>query len=479
MRELLAGLIGSGRDGLRNFEIIAGTLLAGALVLVVLLLPTKMAVPVIVGLLGSLYFFTKPATSLMLIFVARVLVDLLWWLPISVGGLNVLEAFGGAVAALAAVLFYVELRKVERQPGFVPLIVYLAVMGVAVVRTLSVRDAAEIMAKYVSPLLLMFLVSTYMDTDTRRRRFLGLITGAGCISLMVSCYHLATGQRFGYFLQGYYRLMGGYSNLHNHALFLMVLATLLFFWFSVLQRPRDRALVLALLALNGLCLYYTFVRTALTGFAVFVMLFFALERRWRLLALAALAGAVLLLFNDSLQDRFRDIVEVFDSNVDSKRTLGSGRWGIWTTSIQEYLAQPPLDILFGLGLGGQYEMTDAYQDLYRSTKKSENLDSHNDYLTLLYQLGPIAVVSYVALQIEVIRRGLELSRWGGDRFEGRIGRFAVALCGVVFATNSLSNSFINRITIAWLFWGVVGVLFALHRSEKEAQKLALKKALTP
>lgn len=469
MRELLAGLIGEGREGMRNFELLAGGALSCALVVVVLLLPTKMVVPAIVGILAALYFFSKPATSLMLIFVARVLVDLVWWLPMNVGGLNVLEAFGGAVAGLAAVLFYIELRKVERQPGFVPLLVYLGVMAVAVVRTLSLRDAAEIMAKYVSPLLLMFLVSTYMDTERRRRAFLGLITAAGVLSLFVSAYHLATGQRFTYFLQGYYRLLGGYSNLHNHALFLLVLATLLFFWSSVVQHRGLRVVLFGLLALNVLCLYYTFVRTALTGFAAFVALFFALERRWRLLALAGVAGVGLLLVNESLQDRFRDVVEVFSADTDSKRTLGSGRWGIWSTSIREYLSRTPVDIVFGLGLGGQYELTDAYQDLYRSTKKSENLDSHNDYLTLLYQLGPIAVVSYVAMQVEVIRRGLELSRWGGNSFDGRIGRYGIAMCGVVFVTNSLSNSFINRITIAWLFWGVVGVLFAVHRAVRERQ----------
>lgn len=468
MRELLLGLFGDNRDAIRNFEIAASGLLVVGLILLVLLLPTKMALPAIVGLLGALYFFSKPATSLMLIFVARVLVDLMWWLPVNVAGLNVLEAFGGAVAALAAVLFYIELRKVERQPGFLPLLVYLGVMVVAVARTFSVRDAAEIMAKYVSPLLLMFLVSTYMDTRNRRSALLALITGAGVVSLLVSCYHLATGQRFTYFLQGYYRLLGGYSNLHNHALFLLVLATLLFFWLNASQHRGLRVVLFALLAANVLCLYYTFVRTALTGFAVFILLFLALERRWRLLALAALAGVAVLALNASLQDRFRDIAAVFDSSVDSKRTLGSGRWGIWTTSIREYASRGPIDILFGLGLGGQYELTDAYSDLYRSTKKSENLDSHNDYLTLLYQLGPIAVVSYVMLQIQVIRRGLELSRWGGERFEGKLGRYGVAMCGVVFATNSLSNSFINRITIAWLFWAIVGALFAAHRAEREA-----------
>ncbi|MCB9730971.1 MAG: O-antigen ligase family protein [Deltaproteobacteria bacterium] len=464
MREHLRSLIPSTPGALGSLEVISGSVLTFVLIALILVTSPKVVLAGILAIVGGLYFFARPAVSLVAVFMGRVLVDLLWWIPGSFGGLNVLEAFGGGVAALAAVLFYLELRRVERQPGFLPLLIYLGVMAIAVVRSGEVRDAAEILAKYVSPLLLMFLVSTLMDDDKRRRQFVTMVTAAGLVSLSVSVYHLATGQRFQFFRQGYYRLHGGYGNLHNHALFLLFLNALLFFWFMTSERRWQKVLSAGLMAVGMVCLYFTFVRTALTGVAAFVVIYLVLEKRWGLLGLAGLAGVLFLLSSETLQDRFSDIIAVFgEGDEASKRTLGSGRFGIWTMSVREYLHKSPLDILLGLGLGGHYEVTDAYADLYRSTKKSENLDSHNDYLTLLFQLGPIAVACYVWLQVIVIQHGLELHRWAKDHWDASFGRYMVAMCVVVFVTNALSNSFVQRVTVAWLFWGMVGVLFALHR----------------
>jgi O-antigen ligase len=120
-------------------------------------------------------------------------------------------------------------------------------------------------------------------------------------------------------------------------------------------------------------------------------------------------------------------------------------------------------LVLGRGLGGHYELTDVYADLYRSTKKSEDLDPHNDYLSLLFQLGPIALVSYLSMQVLAARQGLELHRRSADPFMAGFGRFIVALTAVTSVTNFLSNSFIQRVTVAWLFWGMVGVVYSMRR----------------
>jgi O-antigen ligase len=119
--------------------------------------------------------------------------------------------------------------------------------------------------------------------------------------------------------------------------------------------------------------------------------------------------------------------------------------------------------VLGRGLGGHYELTDVYADLYRSAKKSEDLDPHNDYLSLLFQLGPIALVSYLSMQVLAARQGLELHRRAKDPFVAGFGRFIVALTAVTSVTNFLSNSFIQRVTVAWLFWGMVGVVYSMRR----------------
>ena len=455
-----------------RLEASLGALLLVILTGTVLLIPWKATLAAVVAIPAAAVFFARPREALLAVFAMRIVVDLFHWVPMNMGGLNLLEGFGGGVAALAAALFYLELRRVEKTPGFLALAVYLGVLVVAAARSGEVRDAAEILAKYISPLLLMFLLASYMETTSLRKRFLWVVTGAGLISLSVSLYHLLTGQMAQHFRQGYFRLVGGYANLHNHALFLLVLNSLIFFWVMTLKKPWQRALMLGLQGVGLLCMYNTYVRTAMTGFAVFVLVFLWLEKRYELLGMAAVAGVGLLLTNESLQDRFSDVVAVFGEgdSLGSKRTLGSGRFGIWSTSFNEFMRQSPTDIVLGLGLGGHYEMTDMYADLYRSKEKSENLDSHNDYLSLLYQLGPIALVCYLGLQATVIRVGWRLHKTATELWTRQWARYMVALTCVTFVTNFLSNSFIQRVTVAWLFWGGVGVLFACWRQEQAAER---------
>lgn len=468
-------------DGLRTVEVVFGSVLVAAVSGGILFTDPKLVLGGIVAIILALVFFSRPAYSLIGVFVIRVIIDLFWWAPVDVGGLNVLEAFGGGVAAMGAVLFYLELRRVEKNRGFVALVVYFVILIVASVRSGDVRDAAEILAKYVSPLLLMFLVSSLMDSSELRRKFLIFVTLACLVSLAVSVYHLATGQMAEHFRQGYFRLVGGYKNLHNHALFLLVCNALIFFWMMRAQDRWRQALLLGLQALALACLYFTYVRTALTGLAVFVGVFLVLEKKWNLLLVAGLGAVAVLVTNADLQDRFSDVVAIFGEGdaLGSKRTLGSGRFGIWTMSFGEFTRQGLTDQLLGLGLGGHYEMTDPYQDMYRSLEKSENLDPHNDYLSLLYQLGPVAVICYVGLQAQVIYRGIQLRRVARSPFARAFGSMLIALTVVTFITNFLSNAFIQRVTVAWLFWGLAGIGAALLRAEEQHQDKTRRPEVVP
>ncbi|MED5372805.1 MAG: O-antigen ligase family protein [Myxococcota bacterium] len=468
LRDFLAQRIPQTPGGLRSLEVGIGAIGVAVLAGLILFTDPRLVLGAVVAIAAGLYFFSQPAKSLVAIFVIRVVIDLFWWAPVNVGGLNVLELFGGAVAAGGAVLFYVELRKVERTPGFVLLLIYLLILVVAAARSGEVRDAAEIMAKYVSPLILMFLIGTLIRGQDLRRAFFMAVTGACLISLAVSTYHLATGQIYEHFRQGYYRLIGGYANLHNHALFLLFTNSLLLFWTMKARTTLERVLAGALLLTGLTCQYYTFVRTALTGFALFSTLFLAMEKRWRILAVAGLVAGAAFASSDAMLDRFSDVVQLFGEGdaMGSKRTLGSGRFGIWTSSFSEFMRQDPADIVLGLGLGGHYEMTDGYADMYRSLEKSENLDSHNDYLSLLYQLGPIALLAYVGLQITVVRRALRLMREGSP-FERSFARYIIALTAATIVADFLSNAFIQRVTVAWLYWAMVGVMYGMIRDRDE------------
>ena len=456
----------------REFSLMLGV--GFAAVLFVVLLYSSLTLPwlpqfvVALSVLVGLFFFTKPEIALLTFFGLRVVIDLLWWVPVQVMSLNMMELFSGAVAGLAVVLFYLELKRFSRHPAIVPFIPYVVVILIAAFRNLDVREGVEIVARYLSTFLLMFLVTAFMDDTRKRMRMHILFTVTSVVPIAVSMWYLAMG-RLELELDGYSRLVGGYHNLHNHALMMMLFACVGVFWLLYVRRIGSTVVFGLYLAATLLALYFSYVRTAQLGLLVCVLTYLLISRRHGL-ALSLLGMvAVAMLSSSLLQDRFHDILKFFEAATyeSDRRALGSGRWALWTVSMHEYLKYPIGDIFLGLGLGKNYILTEPlYSDRYFNPAVGY-MDPHNDYLSLMYQMGPTALVCYVVFQLQVMRSGLELGRIGRSPWAREFGLFMVALSCTVFLTNFLSNSFVSRITLGWYYWGMAGLLFGEHIDTKD------------
>jgi O-antigen ligase len=255
---------------------------------------------------------------------------------------------------------------------------------------------------------------------------------------------------------------------------MMLFACIGMFWLLYARRVGT-SVVFALYLLGALvALYFTYVRTAQLGFAICVIGFLVFSKRYGLaFSLLALLG-VAVVSSATLQDRFDDIVQFFGSDVleSDRRVLGSGRWALWTVSMGEFLKFPLGDMFLGLGLGKQYTLTEPLYSVHYYTPSVGYIDPHNDYLSLMFQMGPTAVICYVIFQIQVMRSGFELSRIGRSPWAREFGLFMAALSLTVFFTNFVSNSFISRITVGWYYWGMAGLLFGEHletRAELEGR----------
>jgi len=440
---------------------------AGVLFLVLLFstltLPWLPQFVVLLSVLVGLFFFTKPEVALLTFFGLRVIIDLLWWVPVQVMSLNMMELFSGAVAGLALVLFYLEFRRFTNHPAIITFIPYVIFIMIAAGRNYDVREGVETVARYLSTFLLMFLVSAFMDTTRKRIRMLMLFTATSVVPILVSMWYLAQG-RLELELDGYNRLVGGYHNLHNHALMMMLLACVGVFWLTYTRRVGT-SIIFGLYLLGCLlALYFSYVRTAQVGLLTFVVVYLFLSKRHGLAVMFIGMVGVALLSSDLLQDRFDDLFVFFQSSTDGtdRGLLGSGRWALWTVSMTEYLKYPIGDIFLGLGLGKNYILTEPMYSARYFHPSVGYMDPHNDYLSLMYQMGPIALICYVVLQLQVMRCGFDLKRFGRSAWAKEFGIFMVALSCTVFITNFLSNSFISRITLGWYYWGMAGLLFGEH-----------------
>lgn len=460
----------TGGMGLALFTALASLALLGILIPSVIKLPALLVVVVFISVITGVFFFSRVEYALLVFFFLRAIIDLLWWVPASLMSLNVMELFSGAVAGLALLLFITQVRKFDQHPCFPPFVVYVSMMLIAAMRAVDFRTTAEILARYVSVFLFMFLVHEYFDTRRKRFRFILLVSVVGVVPVLVSFYHLASGQMQVYEADGLPRLLGGYVNLHNHAYMMMYFSVVGLFWFTVVRQPRLK-IVAGLATLAPLiCLMLTQVRNTILSLILWILLFLTLMRRHKIALVLLVVGVPLLATNALVQERIGDFFTVFTPDpLDLDRDqIGNGRWGIWRVAVEEFLSHPIGDWILGLGVGKHRVVT---QPLLHWSAQIER-DPHSDWLSLLFQMGPVTVLAYWALLIQVLRYALRLRRIATTRFNFAFANLMGGMVFMQFFQNSVTNGFVHRTTINWYFWGLAGVLFAEYYATRKERREA-------
>ena len=179
--------------------------------------PMQVAVTV-AAILTSLYFFTRPYLALFSIFVVRALLDLLWWIPGTILGLNMLQLFSAAVFVLVSTQWFLDLKRMQNHPCFELFLGFMLLIVIAVLRCDSIVANLANIVRYTVPFVLFFMVSVHFSERSSRRGLLFVIACIGVVPVVINLYHFSAGQMNQYTLHGYDRLLGGYKNLHNMAL---------------------------------------------------------------------------------------------------------------------------------------------------------------------------------------------------------------------------------------------------------------------
>lgn len=436
-----------------------GLLVAGLLAAVIVAVSPLVALGLGVALAGGIFFLVRPAETLLVAIVFRVFLDLLWWVPFTVGGLNLSQIYSGAVFLMLGAIVLLRIRSLKRHSAAPWAFAMLGLLAVATVRAIELSEDIDILVRYATTPLMVLATAVVFDSPEKRRWLITLVLIAAVVPVLQSGSQLVLGVG-DYVLHGYRRLLGGYQNIHNHALVMLCFSLLFLAVFQASRRWWLRAGSLALAGIAVVAIYFTYTRTGLLGWAVSVLAVLLVQRRYRLVGAAVLAGSIFVLMDPDVQDRFRDLVAVFDPNVVStdRRALGSGRWGLWSWSMEEYLSRPVGDLVMGIGLGGHRLTTLDWSRAFH--RVGLTLDPHNDYLLLLYQMGPLGVLTYVGMCLVAFREAVFLARRGVDPWTRAFGGAVAGLTVGVLVTNGVSNSFIHRSAPGWYYWCFAGLVIA-------------------
>lgn len=274
-----------------------------------------------------------------------------------------------------------------------------------------------------------------------------LVLMVGLLPIAWSLVALAQGQPSEHVLHGLPRLHGGYRNLHGHAVAMATLAVL-GAWQALRtdDKWRWRRLGAVVAGLACVALLFTWVRTLWIFVAVGVAALLAFRQLWRALAGWVVGLGALVMVSSTLRSRFADVGHLLtlEAPPGGWGAVGSWRGRIWLESINAFAAGPWWTWVVGRGLG---EHVGLHKDL----------DPHNEYLSILFQLGVVGLVLWLWLMFAAMWVCLQA---------GRSGRLGAALLLAVLLTCGISNEWLTRATVQWVTFGAVGLAVAAQRDRR-------------
>lgn len=439
---------------------------------------------ILVGLLIGIPFlfllFKYPRLSLVSILGGRILIDLTYHWNLGIGPLNHLSIFTVACIFYSTFFIIKHIHKAQKNPLFIPFLIFSCLLLISMPRALSFIYGLELTLKTISPFVILLFIYTQLKSKEDVFRVLIIISTFAVIPILISLYYLMTGQMNEVILADYNRLLGGYINLRTHAL------SMFLFWgvYTILilspQLKKWRIVYFILAALTLIFIYLTHMRSAQLIVVGSVFAFMIITRRHTLLILSGIILLVSLYFSTVLQDRFDDLILIF--NVDELsytdiQQLGSGRFIMWTRALPLYFEQDIYSITFGLGSGKHVTLAQRVYDTFSTISGDSEvqyfIDTHNNILWLLFQFGPFSLVLFAYMLFKTLKMSTWLLHNSTETWIRSFGSVSFALTIGFIMNDSISNGFINRPSLSIIFWALMAAGFSLQSILKKEKSEAL------
>jgi hypothetical protein len=445
-------------DPARQLTLLTAVILLGVITPAVLYLEVQHQLFLAFAMMLTATFYARPRVSVVVLTMLQTSFGMLWWVPGNIGGLRLLEAFGGAAFVLIAMQLALVLRRAERGPLPTLVALYTVLLAIAGLRASSGFVGFGEFTRYAGAGLLLVVMATMYTTAHSQRLAALALALTGVPPLIVSAIAFVGGQpQREIDSHGLERLRGGFQHVSSQGQTMAVMAALAFVLADALK-GRWRLLAYAYGIGCTATVFLSHSRTSQVGLATFMLAYLTLRRRFVLLAAIFAVGIGTLGSSALFQERFSDIPAFFEADPlegqEAVDDLGSGRIGIWRNSLTSFTDMKADELLLGVGMGDHRSLYDETMERGRA--------SHNDYLTLLFQLGPLGPLLYLVMLAYGAQIAWRLRSVATRPWEQLIADFTLAMSGTVLTMNFFSNSFVSRINTAWIYWGAVGLTLAVY-----------------
>jgi len=294
------------------------------------------------------------------------------------------------------------------------------------------------------------------------------ITIAVLIPYMLFLKNIIHGQheiRAGYIR---YATFGSYGNFFSYCL--LSLFPICLFFYSMSAKRKDKIIWFISILIIFITIYKTYTRNAWLG-AIIILLTWCLLRK-NLKGIFFIFGLCVLvfIFNPSVQDRFSDINKLFNNRIASSTEsdkLLSGRYSIWKSNIEYFIYNSSMtEKMFGNGY-------DVYEKVHVSHPYLEDINEHNNYLTLLMNTGICGLFLYSFFIFMLFRESFKLLLRTKEKY---FKDFSQVFISVLFAyvIMCFSTAMILKTNYQYYFSVLAGFVIAANILEEKKQGVMSK-----
>jgi putative inorganic carbon (HCO3(-)) transporter len=325
----------------------------------------------------------------------------------------------------------------------------LAILGVAMISTLTARDSSAAIAtttRYASFVALFFVISQYVREERLFGRVVWVLSIAASITGAVSVWSFLSGQTL---------LARTTYGDPNDIAFVLATTLPLTFWL-LRERGLRRMLVMAMIAMIGLTILLTFSRGAMVGLGVALLWKVVAEGRQRgaivagVVAAIAAVGIVLAIDSGRVETGLKAKQKVAQENV-------ATRLDAWDKAAT-FAAYHPL---LGVGPGNFRVEYARVVDAPAGTKTIAVV--HNAYLDIAAELGVIALILFVGYLIVVFGYATAAARAGLGP-PGLADAVRTSLIVAILAALTLSEQYYAPF---WLLGGLACAMW--HLRDRQGQ----------
>ncbi|TWJ16710.1 hypothetical protein [Geobacter argillaceus] len=394
--------------------------------------------------------FIYPFYGIMLLFIVRPLVDTMYSYEL-IYGLHLTEIVSVLVPCIIAMRIVLDSDKIlalkDMPLKYIWFIyaIYICFSSLIILYCQDLSSAANIFFRHINGFIGFYMVQAYFTDKKIRYFFLSLVL-AGVFPMTIGIYEFATNQHWkNTYSEGLLRNIGLYHDAITVRYYALQTILGIILYFSIYIRSYFVHVIAFMYACaSSIVMYKTYSKAGIIVLSTWLLVWAVFKRNILLLTLLICLGITAVCVENGV---LTNITRIFQKEIGAVTGTGKserifeGRVYIWRDMVNEWTEKSTLQKTFGSG------------------KKA--VESHNDYLMMLFHGGIVGLVVYLVLLIFIGIRIL-------SNLRERVGplNIGVLMAYLMWMTDSIGLVPSAYSGYQWFVWGIIGLGLRVHQNEK-------------